>query len=507
MKIGLVLLFAISAEAVAWSPSHARWHEDAQARGVANSGASFAVAFADVNGDEAPDMFVTNSGSENALYLNNGQGKFVERTPSCPELADKGSTRGAVFGDVNGDGILDLYTTDSSAANHLYLGMDTCFKDATAMAGVGDTGMGQGACLGDVDGDGDLDLFVANFKQSNVFYLNMGNGTFRDATTTAGLTSASPFGGFGCAFGDVNGDGHLDLYVHNSGTHSKLYMNDGKAVPRGTVFFTDNTTAAGVEAGTGQGRAVVLADIDNDDDLDIYMVSAVSANQLYINDGQGGFKDGCEQSGVCDSGPAQGMQVADVDGDGDLDILVTQILSPSILYQNDGTGKFKDVAASSGADYHLFGQGAAFADIDGDGDQDMYVDTYGTPPLAKPPQDNRLLINIWNAPSNNAWLKVRPLNPKGHQTVLGASVLVRTSNNDTHVPQHFGVRVIDGGGAFASQNEYGAFFGLRAAAGVKMFDVEVRCPGGAWVKVTPPGGVAANQIITPRLNATHLIAY
>merc|ERR1711998_612037 len=114
------------------------------------------------------------------------------------------------------------------------------------------------------------------------------------------------------------------------------------------------------------------------------------------------------------------MQVADWDNDGELDILVTQILSPSILFQNteqkDGTRKFEDVAAAENADYHVFGQGAAFGDVDGDGDLDMYLDSYGTPPFGKPKQANRFLINKHS--EENSYPKVKPLNEDGHATVF-----------------------------------------------------------------------------------------
>ena len=96
--------------------------EDGDHRGVADSGKSFAVAFADVDADGDLDMFITNSGSQNRLYMNtDGKGTFTDTTAQAG-LEDEGSSRGTAFADVNGDGILDLYVTDASAANHLYIG-------------------------------------------------------------------------------------------------------------------------------------------------------------------------------------------------------------------------------------------------------------------------------------------------------------------------------------------------------------------------------------------------
>merc|ERR1719331_3081384 len=124
-------------------------------------------------------------------------------------IAPGKTSRGAVFADVNGDGKLDLYVTDSTNPNTLYLGDGQGhFKDASVEAGVDDRGFGQGACFADVDGDEDLDLFVANFGQGNALYINKGNGI-------------------------------LDLYVTNAGSYNKLYSNNGKGV------FTDITDKAG----------------------------------------------------------------------------------------------------------------------------------------------------------------------------------------------------------------------------------------------------------------------
>merc|ERR1719159_1406340 len=137
-------------------------------------------------------MFVTNSESANRLYINvDGKGKFEDRTTAAGiDPAATKTSRGAVFADVDGDGNVDLYVTDSTNPNSLYMGDGKGhFKDMTAAAGVQDSGkFGQAACSADVNGDGHLDLFVANFGQANTLYVNKGNGIFDDATLTSGLT-------------------------------------------------------------------------------------------------------------------------------------------------------------------------------------------------------------------------------------------------------------------------------------------------------------------------------
>lgn len=458
--------------------------EEASKRAVYDTGKSFAVAMADVNKDGFVDMFVTNSESSNYLYINRGAeglvGEYKDLT--SPNLgSDKRASRGAVFADINGDGNLDLYVTDVSEGNQLYIGDGSGHFKEVYDAGVADMGMGQGVCFGDVDGDGDIDLFVNNFDRSNNLYLNSGKGTFSNVTEKAGLISTGN-SGFGCAFADVDEDGDLDLYVSNSGQHNKLYINDGNGI------FTDRTTEAGVGGDTGLGRGVSVGDLNGDGHLDIYVVSPQTPNFLFFGDGTGHFTDGTKASGAGDSGLAQGVNIADVDGDGDLDIFVANIFmantSACSLYENDGTGHFTDIASKAGVDFHLFGQGVAFGDVDNDGDLDIFVNTFGAPPTGSPGLSNKLLINQGKpAP----FLMVAPTDAKGHKTLVNTEVRVFEAGTRKSAA----VRMqVDGGSGFASQNAYEAYFGLSSAVagGAKKFDIEMRCSGhGPWItKQTRP---------------------
>lgn len=231
---------------------------------------------------------------------------------------------------------------------------------------------------------------------------------------------------------------------------------------------------------------------------------------MYINDGTGHFTDVSVKAGVASKSPSQGANIADVDGDGDLDIYVSNILAPSTLYENDGKGNFKDISSAAGVDLHLFGQGVGFGDINGDGQMDMYVCTWGTPPVGWPSQSNKVLINQGNYSS---WIKIRPLDENGHATLLNTEVRVFEAGTRTPAAA---LAQTDGGSGFCSQNAYDAYFGLSSAVkkGINSFDVEIRCPSksygvpGKWVtKQTMPllGGLKPNgnfiKVKCPRSSA------
>lgn len=285
------------------------------------------------------------------------------------------------------------------------------FVDATDAAGIDFGGYGIGGAAGDIDGDGDLDLYVTAFG-SNELFLNLGNGRFRAAGTDRGVAdsrwSAS------AAFGDVDLDGDLDLYVTNytdfslanhqpcglggrresgagassggeagychpdmySGVQDRLYRNDGRG------FFVDATAASGLDDPREAGLGVVIGDIDGDRWLDIYVANDKDPNLFFRNLGGGRFEDESLLSGAAfDRGGAaeagMGVELADLDGDGRQDLVVTNFaLETNAFYRNAGGGVFLDRRFPAGlAQPSLqrlaFGVNAFDADLDGD--LDLFV--------------------------------------------------------------------------------------------------------------------------------------
>ena len=274
------------------------------------------------------------------------------------------------------------------------------FTDVTKAAGVGSIGIGMGAATGDIDNDGLVDLYVTNLG-ANILYHNNGNGTFTDVTKTAGVDD--PRWSSSAAFFDYDRDGDLDLFVTNyvdftprnnkkcfaptgepdyctprayNPLRSRLFRNDGKGV------FTDVSQPSGIGSIAGPGLGVTCADFNSDGWPDIYVANDGAANFLWLNKTDGTF----EEVGLI-SGAAYGMDgiaragmgatVGDFDNDGDEDIFVTNLMREgSTLYRNDGQGNFSDATLQFGLSQPSFlstGFGVGWFDYDNDGRLDLFA--------------------------------------------------------------------------------------------------------------------------------------
>ena len=323
-------------------------------------------------------------------------------------LVETMGSGGALF-DFDNDNDLDLYlvqgnslstSTEPPPKNRLYRNDSGIFVDITEAANVGDTGYGLGAVAADYNGDGSRDLYITNLGK-NVLYRNNGDGTFTDVTEQAQV--GCPLLSASAAFADIDKDGDLDLYVCNyveyaletdipcyykntlriycgpneyHGIADVLYRNNGDGT------FTDITKSAGIYEPTTRGLGVVFSDVNNDGWVDIYVANDMSPNTLFMNQGDGTFREEGVLRGVAYNGDglangSMGIDAADYDNDGDIDLWVSNFsLEANCLMQNDGSGYFEDVTFDTNlADpsFYSLGFGTRFIDFDNDGWLDLLV--------------------------------------------------------------------------------------------------------------------------------------
>ncbi len=331
----------------------------------------FLVGFAgNVGAGTSSDISPPANGATHRLLRNDG-GVFKDVT-AASGLAIRDYGIGVAVGDVDGDGLLDLYVT-CYGPNRLLRNLGGLrFEDVTAPAGVGDDGFGAGAAFGDIDRDGDLDLYVCNYVQ-----FSWDGKPHR----------SSDWGGFSLP------------YTLNPSSFEPapnlLYVNDG------TGKFTDRAEERGVQDAAGRSLACTFADFSNDGWPDLYVLNDVSKNAYFEGTGQGRFEDRSLDSLAADYRGAMGNSVADIDGDGDLDLFITHwIAQENAMFVNllaernrGGVTPPKPVAFADQADWHglgaaalsFVGWGTAFLDYDLDGVLDLVVVNGSTMPSQEDP--------------------------------------------------------------------------------------------------------------------------
>ncbi len=451
----------------------------------------------------------------NRLYRNLGDGTF-EDTTDAAGVGDTGYGSGATAADYDRDGLVDLYVLNVGA-NRLYRNLGGgVFEDATELAGVGDASWSSSAVFYDYDDDLDLDLFVANYvvwsadrerpclgpnglrnycnpaeypPAPDTLYRNDGNGRFVDVSEAAGIRSvAGP--GLGVVAADLDGDGLVDLYVANDQAVNHLWLNLGDGtfredgLPRGAAL----NELGQPEAGMG----IAVADPDGDGDLDLFLTHlSGETNTFYRNDGGGFFVDATDElrlGGVSQPYTGFGASWFDYDGDGILDLFIANgkvtpgdtaafdYREPNQLLRGMPSGRYEDTSGRAGAALELLevSRGAAFGDLDNDGDMDILVVNNDGPV--------RLLRN--EVGSSRSWLIV-DLCGGGvfDRSAIGARVIVevggRTWSRDVR-PAY----------SFAVANDPRVHFGLGDAERVDRLEVE--WPDGA---VSERTAVEANRIL------------
>ena len=495
-----------------------------------------------------------------------GRADYVIEAMSC----------GAAFLDYDNDGWLDILVLSGSrfgdppatASTRLYKNnRNGTFTDVTQKAGLFRTGYTYGITVGDYNNDGFEDLFITGWEH-NVLYRNNGDGTFTDVTKQAGLLSERPLFGSGCAFLDYDRDGKLDLFVSNyvgfdldsiprAGSSKSCNFEGVFCGPRGLPYgrhflyrnngdgtFTDVTAAAGIgKPDAGYGLTVVAADFDNDGWPDVYVACDSTPSLLFRNNHDGTFTEQALESGVAlsDDGMEQagmgvgagdfrldgnlhivkthfagdtpalyvnggkgdfhdetmhsglavetrfvcwGVGVADLDNDGNPDLfLVTggiypevkeNYKTPRVLFRNLGKGQFEELLgqAGPGVEARHSSRGCAFGDFDNDGDLDILIINHNEPPS--------LLRN--DVTGSSHWIKVKLTGVQSNRSAIGARVTVRYGGNVQ-------AQEVLSQSSYLSVNDTRLHFGLGSVSSV---DLDVRWPLG---RVEKFAGIAADQLI------------
>ncbi|MDX1745187.1 MAG: CRTAC1 family protein [Halobacteriales archaeon] len=416
--------------------------------------------------------------------------RFVDVTGEAGLEDATGYGMGIAAGDLSNDGVVDLYLTNLGP-NQLWIGgEDGRFRELAATAGAQDRRWSVPALLFDLDRDGRLDLFVGSYVDFRIgthrvcqtatgapdwcgplsydptpdrLFRNLGDGRFADVTQTAGLGDAT-----GAALGalavDVDGDRWLDIYVANDQTENFLWMNGGEG-----TFANDAPLAGAAVSGEGRPQAsmgVDAADVDEDGDFDLFMTHLTDEpNTFYLNDGQGNFLDASQPSGLgMESWEMTGFGTGfvDYDNDGRLDVLavngavraIPEQMGPDEpyplrqskqLFRNLGGGRFQEVTERGGEVLGIeeVSRGAAFGDIEGDGDSDVVVNNSNGPA--------RLLVN--DCGHRNRWIGLEVIDGHGREA-LGATVILDLGDGSRLI------RRVHTDGSFASSSDPRVLIGL-----------------------------------------------
>jgi len=417
------------------------------------------VSFGDYNNDGWPDLFLSeNWGTRLSLWQNEG-GRFTDRLAAIKgEIPSGAKGGGAIFGDYDNDGDLDLYIPNGLGVrtdrNVLLRNDGNAFRDASSAAGLTDALPTDNAIWLDYDRDGYLDLYTGEVTLSwNRLYRNNGDGTFADVTEEVGLkvpmVDAPEIllgSNGGISAGDLDNDGWPDLYIGVFRYANRLFLSDGQG------RFQDATTGEIADPGEALGTAV--GDIDNDGDLDIFQAAGGSSelrfrSLLLLNLGEGQFLDVLEPLGLATLGNLnlKGPALGDIDNDGDLDLLTG---NPSLLFLNNGDGIFVEQTAPFGIP--TTSSQLSLGDIDNDGDLDVTSGSY-------------LYRNNGN---DNHYLRVELVGRESNRSGSGAR-LIATSGSAQQM------REISGGTGWV-QHQSVAHFGLGQRTTVDR--LEIRWPSG-----------------------------
>jgi hypothetical protein len=407
------------------------------------------ISFFDFNNDGWDDLTFASNNGDPIYFFQNNNGTLS--SVSLNLVDNLNDTRQINWVDIDNDGDNDLFVVSNNASNRLYLNDGSMnFTDITASSGISTATMRSwGGSWGDYNNDGYLDLFlsnrdIANGLQPNLLYRNNGNNTFTDVSSSAGISSSNHLS-FCAAFFDFNNDGWQDIYIANDRftTSNILYKNNGNGT------FTDVSASSGTNI-IMDAMSTTIDDYNGDGYLDIYITNTASGNYFLRNNGDETFTNIASTTGTTFNSIAWGAVFLDADNDTDLDLYVSGMRDgtngqlPSAFYENSGSGSFTIPANAGFANDTAESYSNAIGDINNDGLADISV-------LNKEPRDNFLWMNT-NTDGNN-WLKVTLEGTTSNKMGIGSWIEISLGGNKQY-------RYTLNGEGYTSQNSGAEFFGL-----------------------------------------------
>jgi hypothetical protein len=413
--------------------------DQAAKAGLSNQlGVGLNMVQADYNNDGCTDILVLRGAwqpnsvaQRKSLLRNNCNGTFTDVTGESG-LAKPTNTQTAVWADINNDGFLDLFVGNETGPSQLFLNKgDGTFADISHSAGIDRSAFTKAVAAADYDNDGYVDFYLSNQTGANFLYHNNHNGTFTEIASQAGVPGVGR--GFGAWFFDYDNDGWPDLFVAS--------------------FYASVEETIATYLGLPQKAGTM---------------------KLYRNLGNGTFEDVSKETGMDKVFMPMGANFGDVDNDGYLDIYLGTgnpsyaSLLPNVLLRNKDGKSFVDVTASSGTGELHKGHGVVFADIDNDGDEDIITSIGGATP-----GDSHAFRLFENPGNGNDWINLKLVGVKANRSAIGARIKVTVKDQAGAVRSIY--RTVNSGGSFGA-SPLEQHIGLGKSA--QSVSIEILWPGG-----------------------------